>query len=56
VPAPAPDVNVGGHANIMSNPRLQSAQAFGRAIRLLRMWGSLNGVDVEMIRERMVDV
>ena len=33
VPAPAPDVNMGGHVNVMSNPRLQRAQAVGRAIR-----------------------
>jgi hypothetical protein len=50
VPAPAPNVNVRGHVNIMSNARLQRAQAVGRAVRALGMWRSLNGVDVEMIR------
>ena len=50
LPAPAPDIDVRGHVNIVGKSRLQLAEAVGRSIGALRVARGLNRMDVEVIR------
>ena len=56
VPAAAADINVGGHVDAVPKGGLQFAQAIRGGVCELGTWRGLDGMDVEMIRQWMVDV
>ena len=56
MPAPAPDIDVRGHVNVVGEAGLQLAQTFGRGVGALGVRRSFDRVDVEVIREGMLRV